>query len=181
MQGGFPPGGGGPFGGSGGQNPYGAPPGQGSPTAQEPAGYGPPIGGGHGLPANPAGFPPAAPPMPSYPNGGGFVPPPGTAIQTPGAPYGVHPRLGIPYSDKQKAIAGLLQLFLGYFGIGRFYTGHTGLAVAQLVVCMVLPTVITMVTCGIGVFSYAAMLWPLIDGILLLVQDSTDSEGRLLR
>ncbi len=172
MQGGYPPGGGNPYG-----PPGGAPPG----------GFGPPgdgssIGGGYGGPNSPAGFPPVAPPVPqAYPAPGGFVPPPGTAIAQPGAPYGIHPVLGVPYSEKSKVAAGLLQLLVGTFGVGRFYTGHTGLALAQLMVCFVLPTLITIVTCGIGAIFYAAALWPMIDGILLLTTDSKDSEGRLLR
>src|SRR5256885_9533586 len=42
------------------------------------------------------------------------------------------PVTGRPYSDRLKVIAALLQLFLP-FGTGRFYTGHTGIAIAQLV------------------------------------------------
>ena len=77
------------------------------------------------------------------------------------------PATGIPYSDKQKLVAGLLQIFLGGFGIGRFYTGHTQKAVLMLVV--------TVLTCGFG------SIWGLIDGILLLVNGGTDAEGRILR
>lgn len=85
----------------------------------------------------------------------------------PNAPYGIDPKTGIPFSDKQKLIAGLLQIFLGGFGVGRFYTGHIGIAIAQIAV--------TWLTCGLGSF------WPLIDGIMLLVGDSTDANGRPLR
>ncbi len=84
-----------------------------------------------------------------------------------GAPYGIHPQTGVPYSDKQKMIGFLLQFFLGVFGAGRFYTGHVGIAVAQLIV--------SWVTCGIGA------LWPTIDGILMLTGSVTDAEGRPLR
>ncbi len=182
MQGGYPPGGGNPYGPPGGTPPGGHGPPEGGAS---PGGYGAPAGGygapagGYGAPASPAGFPPAAPA--AYPAPGGFTPPPGTALAQPGAPYGVHPQLGVPYSEKSKVAAGLLQLLAGSFGVGRFYTGHTGLGVAQLMVCFVLPTLITIVTCGFGAFFYAAALWPVIDGILLLTSDSRDSEGRLLR
>jgi TM2 domain-containing membrane protein YozV len=85
----------------------------------------------------------------------------------PNAPYGYAPD-GRPYSDKQKLVAGLLQILLAGFAVGRFYTGHIGLAIAQLVV--------TWVTCGIGA------IWPLIDGIMMLVNDdTTDAQGRPLR
>jgi TM2 domain-containing membrane protein YozV len=74
---------------------------------------------------------------------------------------------GRPYSDKSKMAAGLLGIFLGGFGVGRFYTGHTGLGVAQLLV--------SVFTCGIG------SIWGLIDGIMILVNGGTDAEGRVLR
>lgn len=77
------------------------------------------------------------------------------------------PATGIPYSDKSKLVAGLLQIFLGGFGVGRFYTGHTQKAVLMLVV--------TLVTCGFG------SIWGLIDGILILVNGDTDAQGRVLR
>lgn len=85
----------------------------------------------------------------------------------PDAPYGRDPVTGQPYSDKQKLIAGILGILVGGFGVGRFYTGHIGIGVAQLVV--------TIVTCGIGA------LWGLIDGILILVNGGTDAQGRPLR
>ncbi|MFD9790115.1 TM2 domain-containing protein [Streptomyces sp. NPDC059070] len=102
---------------------------------------------------------PQQPAMPGQPHGygapqGGMPPAP--------TPYG-YDRYGRPYSEKSKIVAGVLQLFLGTFGIGRFYTGHTGMALAQLFTCG-----------GLGI-------WALIDGILLLVTDKTDSEGRVLR
>src|SRR5215203_5267376 len=87
---------------------YGGPP---------PGGYGPPPGGGYGPP-------PPAPGMGMGPMMGGAM--------MPHAPYGIDPLTGMPFSDKSKMVAGLLQIFLGSFGVGRFYTGHIGLAVAQL-------------------------------------------------
>jgi TM2 domain-containing membrane protein YozV len=72
-------------------------------------------------------------------------------------------RLGRPYSEKSKIVAGVLQLVLGGFGAGRWYTGHYGIAVAQLLTCG-----------GLGV-------WALIDGIMMLVGDVTDPQGRPLR
>jgi TM2 domain-containing membrane protein YozV len=84
----------------------------------------------------------------------------------PAAPYGLHPQTGIPYSDKSKIVAGLLQVLLP-LGIGRMYMGHTGIGVAQLLV--------TIFTCGVGA------LWPFVDGILILVNDTKDAQGRMLR
>ncbi|MBA3907089.1 MAG: TM2 domain-containing protein [Pseudonocardiales bacterium] len=60
-----------------------------------------------------------------------------------------------------------LQLFLGGVGAGRFYTGHTGIAVAQLLV--------TILTLGIGA------IWGFIDGIVLLAGNPRDPSGRPLR
>jgi TM2 domain-containing membrane protein YozV len=101
------------------------------------------------------------PPQPGWAPPGGYYPP------NPAAPYGVHPRTGVPYSDKSRIVAGVLQLVVP-LGIGRFYMGYTGLGVAQLLV--------TIFTCGVGA------LWPFIDGILILVNDDvTDVDGRPLR
>lgn len=99
------------------------------------------------------------------PGSAAALPPPGTALAN--APWGIEPRTGRPYSDKQKSTAGMLQIFLGIVSAGRFYTGHIGLAFAQLAV--------TWLTCGVGV------LWPTIDGILMMTGNPTDAEGRPLR
>ncbi|MFC5993033.1 DUF1707 domain-containing protein [Pseudonocardia hispaniensis] len=85
----------------------------------------------------------------------------------PSAPWGRDPVTGWPYSDKSKLIAGVLQLFLGGVGAGRFYTGHTGLAVAQLLV--------TLFTFGFGA------IWGFIDGIVMLAGSPRDPYGRPLR
>ncbi|MEV6972469.1 TM2 domain-containing protein [Kitasatospora sp. NPDC093806] len=75
-------------------------------------------------------------------------------------PYAQQPE----FSEKSKVVAGILQLFFGYLGIGRFYTGHVGMGIAQLLTCG-----------GLG-------FWSLIDGIIFLVSnDRTDAQGRRLR
>jgi hypothetical protein len=147
MAAGPPPGGyGGPPGG------YGGPPG----------GYGPPPPpGGYGQP--PAGYDPRygqQAPAPPYDGYGAGPRPPGNML----APFGVDPMTGLPFSDKSKVVAGLLQIFLGTFGVGRFYTGHVAIAVLQLL--------FGWLTCGI---------WPLVDGILMLAGKVKDAEGRPLR
>lgn len=107
-------------------------------------------------PAPAYGQPPAAP-----------IPPAGAYGVSSSAPYGIHPATGIPYSDKQKLIAGLLNILLP-FGVGRFYIGDTKTGVWQLIV--------TLITCGLG------SLWSLIDGIMMLVNDDTkDANGYILR
>ncbi|MFB4193882.1 TM2 domain-containing protein [Streptomyces carpaticus] len=71
---------------------------------------------------------------------------------------------GPPESPKSKVVAGILQILLGGVGAGRWYTGHYGMAVAQLLTCG-----------GLGI-------WSLIDGILFLVkEDRTDSDGLVLK
>ncbi|GAA2058767.1 MULTISPECIES: TM2 domain-containing protein [Streptomyces] len=71
---------------------------------------------------------------------------------------------GAPESPKSKVVAGILQILLGGVGAGRWYTGHYGMAVAQLLTCG-----------GLGI-------WSLIDGILFLVkEDRTDSDGLVLK
>lgn len=78
-----------------------------------------------------------------------------------------------PYMDpyaKSKVAAGLLGIFLGGFGIHRFYLGFTTIGILQILV--------TIVTCGIG------SIWGLIEGILYLVGANgftTDATGRPLR
>ena len=103
------------------------------------------------------GYPP--PPPPYGAQYGGYPPP------YPGQ-FGVDP-WGRPLSDKSKMVAGLLQIFLGTFGIGRFYLGYNGIAVAQLAV--------SLLTCGIGA------IWPFVDGILILLGKVQDPSGRPLR
>jgi len=71
-----------------------------------------------------------------------------------------------PYgeSDKYRVVAGVLQILFP-FGIGRFYTGHTGIALAQLFTMFI----------GVGV------VWSIIDGIIMLAGGGTDAYGRRLR
>ncbi|SPM37183.1 Uncharacterized membrane protein YozV, TM2 domain [Mycobacterium rhizamassiliense] len=73
----------------------------------------------------------------------------------------------VALSDKSKLVAGLLQIFLGGLGIGRFYLGYTTLGIVQIVV--------TVFTFGIGA------LWPFVDGIMILMGKVPDAEGRALR
>jgi len=71
--------------------------------------------------------------------------------------------------QKSKLVAGLLGIFLGGFGIHRFYLGYTGIGVAQIIV--------TLITCGI------AALWGFIEGILILVGSTItkDAQGNPLK
>ncbi len=90
----------------------------------------------------------------------------GVAPYVGNAPYGVD-AYGRPLSDKSKVVAGLLQIFLSTFAVGRFYLGYTNIAIAQIAV--------SILTCGIGA------LWPLIDGIMIIMGKVPDAQGRTLR
>jgi TM2 domain-containing membrane protein YozV len=120
------------------------------------------------------GYPPPYPPpsgqygpQNQYPPPAGQYPP---AYTDPAAPFGRHPLTGEPLSDKSKVVAGLLQLLglFGLVGIGRIYLGYTGLGIAQLVVGLI--------TCGIG-----AIIWGIIDAVLMLTDKVRDPQGRPLR
>jgi hypothetical protein len=68
-----------------------------------------------------------------------------------------------PVSDKDWVVTLLLAFFLGFLGVHRFYTGHIGIGVVQL---------LTLGGCGI---------WALIDFILILVGSYTDAQGLPLK
>jgi TM2 domain-containing membrane protein YozV len=125
------------------------------------------------------GTPPPPPQQPTYqPPPPGYTQPPGyppagqypQPYADPMAPYGRHPLTGEPLSDKSKMIGGLLQLIglFGLVGIGRIYLGYTGLGIAQLVVGLI--------TCGLG-----AVIWGIIDAVLIFTDKVRDPEGRPLR
>jgi TM2 domain-containing membrane protein YozV len=111
---------------------------------------------------------PAGPYPPPYqgPSAGYAGQPVGYPGGYPAAYYGVD-AYGRPLSDKSKLTAGLLQIFLGSLGVGRFYLGYTTIGVLQLVV--------SFATCGIG------SIWGLIDGIMILIGNVPDPQGRTLR
>ncbi len=129
-----------------------------------------------GVPADPVSSPaPPAPPMgnpppPGYPPPG--YPPPGYAGYPGYPPPGYAGYPGYPPYDpyaKSRLTAGLLGIFLGGFGVHRFYLGYTTIGVLQILV--------TIATCGLG------SIWGLIEGILIISGSTitTDAEGRPLR
>ena len=115
--------------------------------------------------------------MSSYPPNPG--PYGGYPAPDPGAPYGRDPFTGQPLSDKSKVVAGLLQLFLGTLGVGRFYTGHTGIAVAQLALT-ILGWLTLIFLVGL-VLLFGVAIWAFIDAIVILAGNPTDSRGLKLR
>jgi len=101
-----------------------------------------------GLFAQPASPPPAS----------GVPPPPGAVpAYAPPTPAPVGP--GMP---KDWLVSLLLSIFLGYFGIDRFYMGYVGLGIVKL---------LTFGGCGV---------WWLIDIILIATGSLRDAQGRPL-
>jgi TM2 domain-containing membrane protein YozV len=71
------------------------------------------------------------------------------------------------WAPKSKIVAGLLGIFLGGFGIHRFYLGHAGLGAAMLILQIFGWLTICFF---VGFFiSGGVWLWGLIEGILILV------------
>ncbi|HEY7597811.1 MAG TPA: DUF1707 domain-containing protein [Actinophytocola sp.] len=94
-----------------------------------------------------------------------FMLPPARPVEAVAVP--VYPqRAVVEYeeSDRYRVVAGVLQIVFP-FGVGRFYTGHTGIALAQLFTMFI----------GVGV------IWSIIDGIIMLAGGGTDVYGRPLR
>lgn len=76
--------------------------------------------------------------------------------------------------------AGLLQLFFGCFGAGRFYLGLNQTATAQL--CLGALGVLTGMLLIIGLPLLAcAWIWGAIDAIMIFTSSLKDPYGRQLR
>ncbi|OCB60152.1 hypothetical protein A5722_02765 [Mycobacterium vulneris] len=147
----------------GGYPPQGPPPGY--PPQALPPGYPPQ--------ALPPGYPPQAPP-PGYPGQ-----PYGAYPADPSAPFGRDPYTGEPLSDKQAMTAGLLQFFLGAFGVGRFYIGYTNIGAIQLGL-----TILGILTSWlfVGVFICLGVgIWALVDSVRMFTRSLPDQDGRKLR
>jgi len=162
------------------ENPSGGPP-----WGWQPHGYGPPqnpqIPAPPGYPAQP-GYPPPPPgypqpqPRPGYPSYPGY---PGNAVD-PQAPFGRDPATGLPLSDKSRATAALLQLFLGVFGIGRFYIDSTQIAIAQL--CLGLFGFVFSLFCLFGLpVLLGSIIWAIVDAMMMFTGSVKDDHGRTLR
>lgn len=80
-----------------------------------------------------------------------------------GAPAGPLPQAVGPVSDKEWLVAVLLCKFLGFVGAHRFYTGHTGIAILQ---------VLTLGGC---------LIWWIVDFVLVLTGGLKDAQGLPLK
>lgn len=125
----------------------------------------------------PSGYP-GYPPQPGYP-----TPPPYTGyagyLGDP-APFGRDPATGLPLSDKSATTAGLLQLFLGVFGIGRFYIDSTQIAVAQLLLGL-LGCVFTLFCFIAAPLLLGSVIWAIVDAVMMFTGSVKDNYGRKLR
>ncbi len=77
-------------------------------------------------------------------------------------------------APKSKMVAGLLGIFVGAFGVHRFYLGYNPIAIAQLALGL-----LGFVTCGIT--TLASAIWGLIEGIMILTGNiNKDAAGQPL-
>ncbi|MBS9534272.1 TM2 domain-containing protein [Mycobacterium sp. M1] len=106
-----------------------------------------------------------------------WYPPPSGSSADPWAPYGRDPVSGEPFSDRSKVSAALLQLigFFGLVGFGRIYLGQVGFGIAQMLGCLFIAGA----TRGIGIG--VALIWGVIDAVLILTGRVRDAQHRLLR
>lgn len=83
-------------------------------------------------------------------------------------------------SDKSSVVAGVLQLFFGCFGIGRFYIGSNNVAIIQL--CLGMFGFLFTVFCLIGLpFLLGSAVWGVIDAVMMFTGSVKDQYGRKLR
>lgn len=148
------------------QSPYSASPNTGQYPVNGQAGYGPQ--GGFPSSPNTGQYPmspntgqyPMSPNTGQYPAGHQHGGAPAPVVMVPAA--GINPKTGLPNPEKSYVITWLLALFLGPFGVDRFYRGQVGVGLAKLFTCG-----------GCGV-------WTLIDLVLILVGAARDKFGRPL-
>jgi len=153
------------------------PPGQ-PPEGWQPPGYLPPQGPPMPPPSGYPGYPPQPgyPPPQPYLGYGGY---PGNPVPLQ-APFGRDPATGLPLSDKSATTAGLLQLFFGAFGIGRFYIDSTQIAIAQFL--LGLSALVFTLFCLVGLpLLLGSIIWAIVDAILMFNGSVKDNHGRKLR
>ncbi len=72
------------------------------------------------------------------------------------------------YGNRSYVVAGFLQIFLGAFGIGRFYLGYRKTALLQILS--------SLLSCGI-----VGVVWGFIDGVMILNgKEKYDAKGKLM-
>jgi hypothetical protein len=117
-------------------------------------------------------------PRPSLPVVAGM--PPGPPLPYPWsmpAPHGREQATAMPYSDKYKRVAGLLQILVPA-GAGRLYSGKTALGISQLIATAL--SLMAAIGSGSSVLL-VAIAWCWVDGIAILAGRPRDGYGRPLR
>ena len=61
-------------------------------------------------------------------------------------------------NSRQKVVAGLLAIFLGWLGIHNFYLGFKGKAIAQLLISVL----------SVGFLAFISIIWSFVEGVLIL-------------
>ncbi len=80
----------------------------------------------------------------------------------------------VPAAPKSKIAAALLGIFLGCFGVHRFYLGYNAIGGIQLALGLA-----GVLTCGIT--TIASAIWGLVDGIMILTGSlNRDAQGQPL-
>lgn len=88
--------------------------------------------------------------------------------------YGEH------YSRRSRIVAGLLQLFFGWHGLGRFYLGYYNLGAVQLTLGLV--GLATTLLCYVGLVILVPLtIWVEIEACMMLAGAMRDSDGYRLR
>lgn len=82
-------------------------------------------------------------------------------------------------SPKSKVVAALLNFFLGYLGIHRFYIGKIGTGVIMLIL-NVLGAATTFIFVGWALIVVAG-IWDLVDFIKIICGKMTDSDGKIIK
>ena len=77
-------------------------------------------------------------------------------VATPPASAGYAPFVTAP--PKSRVAAGLLGIFLGVFGVHRFYLGYSGLGVAMLLITLL----------SLGLLAPVVWVWGFIEGVVIL-------------
>jgi TM2 domain-containing membrane protein YozV len=84
-----------------------------------------------------------------------------------GTDVSAQPGYSVYVSTRNRWIAGALAILLGVFGVHRFYLGHFGIGL-----CQVLLTV-----CSLGFLYPVVAIWSFIEGILCFVGAMRDVDG----
>lgn len=97
------------------------------------------------------------------------------------------PKFGANAPLKSSVAAGLLQLFFGFLGLGRFYLGYTAVGVTQLGLWIVGLLMVFLGWLVLPIFSLLGFLiliavgiWVLVEAIMMIAGAIPDADGRTL-